>query len=157
MTESQRAMIRAILWGGLVAGTVDIFAASLISLLSPLLIMRFIAAGLLGPQVIKGGLDISAIGMLLQWLMGIIIATLYVVAAKRLSWMHRDWRITGLAYGFVVYFVMTYVVVPLSALHHVAAFNLKGFLLNMAAMLVFGLIIAYATSRFVTAPAKTAR
>jgi hypothetical protein len=156
MTDSQRTMLKAILWGGLVAGTVDIFAASLISMLSPLLIMRFIAAGLLGPGVIKGGLDISLIGMLLQWLMGLIIATIYVVAARRMAWMHRDWRLTGLAYGVVVYFVMTYAVLPLSALHHWTAFDLKGFLLNLAAMLVFGLIVAYAASRWVTAPAKTA-
>ena len=60
MNDTQRADLKAILWGGLVAGTVDIFAASLITLLSPLLIMRFIAAGLLGREVIQGGLDISA-------------------------------------------------------------------------------------------------
>jgi len=150
MTENQRAMIKAILWGGLVAGSVDIFAASLISLLSPLLIMRFIAAGLLGPGVIKGGLDISLIGLLLQWLMGLIIATIYVVAARRLAWMRRDWRLTGLAYGVVVYFVMTYVVLPLSALHHWTAFDLKGFLLNLAAMLVFGLIVAWFARRYLS-------
>jgi hypothetical protein len=39
MNDTQRADIKAILWGGLVAGTVDIFAASLISQLSPFLIM----------------------------------------------------------------------------------------------------------------------
>src|SRR6185312_5453617 len=155
MTQDQRAMIKAILWGGLVGGTIDIFSASLISLLSPLLIMRFIAAGLLGPDVIKGGLDISFIGLLLQWLMGLIIAAIYVVAAGRLAWMHRDWRVTGIAYGVPVYFVMTYVVLPLSALHHWTAFDLKGFVLNMLAMMLFGLIIAFATSRYVTAPAKT--
>lgn len=154
MTESQRAMSKAILWGGLVGGTIDIFSASLISLLSPLLIMRFIAAGLLGPGVIKGGIDISAIGLVLQWLMCLIIAAIYVLASRRLAWMHRDWRVTGVAYGVPVYFVMTYVVVPLSALHHWTPFALKGFLLNMAAMMLFGLIIAYFTRRFVTPPAK---
>ncbi|HEY3644327.1 MAG TPA: hypothetical protein VGM16_03230, partial [Gammaproteobacteria bacterium] len=76
MTDSQRGMLKAILWGGLLGGTIDIFSASLISLLSPLLIMRFIAAGLLGPGVIKGGLDISAIGLVLQWLMCLIIAAI---------------------------------------------------------------------------------
>jgi len=157
MTQDQRAMIKAILWGGLVGGTIDIFSASLISLLSPLLIMRFIAAGLLGPDVIKGGLDISFIGLLLQWLMGLIIAAIYVLAATRLAWMHRDWRVTGVAYGVPVYFVMTYVVLPLSALHHWTPFNLKGFLLNMAAMMLFGLIIAYANSRLVAGPVRTAK
>lgn len=157
MTGNQRAMIKAILVGGLVGGTIDIFSASLITLLSPLLIMRFIAGGLLGPEVIKGGLDISFIGLLLQWLMGIIIAAIYVLASRRLAWMHRDWRVTGVAYGVPVYFVMTYVVVPLSALHHWTAFDLKGFLLNLAAMMLFGLIIAYATQRFTAAPATNAK
>jgi hypothetical protein len=153
MTDNQRAMMKAILWGGLVGSTIDIFSAALITLLSPLLIMRFIAGGLLGPGVIKGGLDISLVGLLLQWLMGLIIAAIYVLASRRLAWMHRDWRVTGVAYGVPVYFVMTYVVVPLSALHHWTAFDLKGFLLNMAAMMLFGLIIAYATQRF--APARS--
>ena len=157
MNDQQRAMLKAILWGGLVGGTIDIFSASLISLLSPLLIMRFIAAGLLGPGVIKGGLDISLIGLVLQWLMCLIIAAIYVLASRRLAWMHRDWRVTGVAYGVPVYFVMTYVVLPLSALHHWTAFDLKGFLLNLAAMMLFGLIVAYTTSRFVAAPSRAAK
>jgi hypothetical protein len=150
MTDSQRAIFKAILWGGLVGGTIDVFSASLISLLSPLLIMRFIAAGLLGPGVIKGGLDISLIGLLLQWLMCIIITAIFVLASRHLAWMRRDWRVTGVAYGIPVYFVMTYVVLPLSALHHWTPFDLKGFVLNMAAMMLFGLIIAYGTRRFMT-------
>ncbi|HEY1773771.1 MAG TPA: hypothetical protein VGH91_11345 [Gammaproteobacteria bacterium] len=148
MTENQRGVMKAILWGGLVGGSIDIFSATLINLVSPLLIMRFIAGGLLGPEVIKGGLDISFIGLLLQWLMGIIIAAIYVLASRHLAWMHRDWRVTGAAYGVPMYFVMTYVVVPLSALHHWPTFKLEGFVLNMLAMMLFGLIIAYATQRF---------
>jgi|SRR5882724_5746645 len=148
MNDMQRTAFKAILWGGLVAGTIDIFAASLISQLSPLLIMRFIAAGLLGRDVIKGGLDISLIGLLLQWLMGLIIATFYVLAARHLTWMNRDWRLTGLAYGVVVFFMMNYVVLPLSALHRVPPFEWQGFIENMLAMLVFGLIVAGFTARY---------
>ena len=80
--------------------------------------------------------------------MGLIIATIYVVPARRLAWMRRDWRLTGLAYGVVVYFVMTYVVLPLSALHHWTPFELKGFLLNLAAMLLFALIVAWSAHRY---------
>ena len=154
MNDTQRAVFKAILWGGLVAGTIDIFAASLISLLSPLLITRFIAAGLLGREVIKGGLDISFIGLLLQWLMGLIIAAIYVFASRRLAWMNRDWRLTGVAYGVVIYFVMNYVVLPLSALHRVPPFEWQGFIENMLAMLVFGLIVAWFASRSPASPAK---
>jgi uncharacterized membrane protein YagU involved in acid resistance len=79
--------------------------------------------------------------------MGLIIATIYVLAARRLAWMNRDWRLTGLAYGVVVYFVMNYVVLPLSALHRVPPFEWQGFIENMLAMILFGLIIAYFTQR----------
>jgi hypothetical protein len=42
-----------------------------------------------------------------------------------------------------VFVVMNYVVVPLSALHSTPAFTATSFALNMAAMLVFGTIVAW--------------
>jgi hypothetical protein len=53
----------------------------------------------------------------------------------------------GLAFGVVVYFVMSYVVLPLSAWHVVPPFNLAKFLPKMAAMLLFGLIVAFFAAR----------
>lgn len=152
MNDTQRAISKAVLWGGLVASTVDIFAASTIFMANPLRILRSIAGGAFGKDAFTGGLPMSLAGLFLQWMMGLIIAAIYVTAARRLAWMHRDWRLAGLAYGVVVYFVMTYVVVPLSAFpikrDPTAPFNWLGFGENLLAMLLFGLIIAYANARF---------
>jgi hypothetical protein len=139
--------LRAILAGGLIAGTIDIFAASLINWINPLVSLRFVAGGLLGKAALQGGLPVSALGMLLQWLMSLLIASIFVIAAVRLRWLTARPLASGLAYGVVTYFVMNYVVVPLSAWHHMPTFKLLPFVENLVAMLVFGLIIAWCARR----------
>jgi hypothetical protein len=139
--------LRAIFLGGIVAGTVDIGAASLINMLSPVFISQFIAGGLLGKDALTGGMQTAALGVGLQWAMSIVIAAIYVIAATRLPMLRRQWALWGILYGIPVYFVMTYVVVPLSAWHRVAKFVPLSFVENMAAMMVFGLIVAFFASR----------
>jgi hypothetical protein len=139
--------LQAILLGGLIAGTIDIGVASLISGLNPMTIAQFIAGGLLGKAALTGGAQTAALGVGLQWAMSIVIAAIYVFASTRLPALRRQWLLWGILYGIPVYFVMTYVVVPLSAWHRVAKFSLVPFAENMAAMMVFGLIVAFFASR----------
>ncbi len=143
-----RALLTAILLGGIVAGTLDIGAAVLISGKDAGFICQVIASGLLGKAAYAGGTNAMVLGFLLQELMGLIIAAVYCLAATRLPVLTRQWILCGLAYGVVVYFTMTYAVVPLSAAsgHHMPKFHLDGFLKNGAAMLVFGLIVAWAAN-----------
>ncbi len=148
MNPPRRSLRKAILWGGLVAGTVDIGAASLINWLSPVFIMQVIASGVLGKPSYQGGLNSAGFGLVLQWAMSILIAAIYVLAAARISRLGRHWVPGGLLYGVVVYFVMTYVVVPLSAAGLSHGFSLRSFIENMLAMLVFGLIVAFFQRRF---------
>ena len=133
----------AILTGGLVAATIDIAAACLITGRSVPFILHTIAGGLLANKSYSGGLATALLGLVLQELMGIIIAAIYVIAARVLPVLTHRWRTFGLAYGVVIFFVMNYAVVPLSAWKHTAHFSTAKFLENMAAMLLFGLIVAY--------------
>ena len=139
--------LQAIVAGGLVAGTVDIGAASLISGRSPVVISQFIAGGLLGKASLDGGMQTAAVGVVLQWAMSIIIAAIYVLASSRLEALRRSWLLFGILYGIPVYFVMEYVVVPLSAWHRVPKFAPLPFAENMLAMMVFGVIVAWFASR----------
>ncbi len=149
-TNASSGAMPAILWGGLVAGTIDIGAASIITGFSPIRIMKIVAGGLLGRSAFDGGASIAVVGMLLQWGMSIVIAAIYVGAAVRLPGLTRRWITSGLAYGAMTYFVMNYVVVPLSALGKgtFPQFDLTQFCQNMLAMLLFGLIVAYFARRF---------
>ena len=142
-----RGTFKAILVGGFVAGTIDIGAACLISGLDPVFICKYIAGGLLGKAALSGGYDIAALGLVLQWVMSWIIAAVYVFAATVLPVLKRQWIVLGLLYGVGVYFVMNYVVVPLSAWQRWPKWNPVSFGENMAAMLVFGLIVAWFAHR----------
>jgi hypothetical protein len=148
MRMDTRHSVVAILLGGLIAGTIDIGAACLISMMSPVFILHVVASGLIGREAaFAGGLQTAALGMLLQWAMGLIIAAVYVIASSVLPVLRRRWVIFGLLYGVGIYIVMNFVVVPLSALHAWPHLTVRGVALNGLAMLLFGLIVSYFTQR----------
>lgn len=143
---------RASIYGGFVAGTIDVFAPALIYMISPLRVLRAIAAGLVGRDAARaGGLGTSALGLVLQWGMSILIAFIFVVAATRLRWMTRHWIFAGIAYGVVVFFVMNYVVRRLSAIGDFPKMGVYDFSANLAAMWLFGLIVAWFAQRYLRA------
>jgi hypothetical protein len=139
------SMLKTSIYAGLVAGTIDIGAACTINQVGPVPILRFIASGLLGTPLPHEPW-VYCLGMVLQWLMSIIIAAIFVSAAARIPALLRRWIAAGIAYGVVVYFVMTFVVVPLSRAKsgHV---TWTSFAENLLAMIVFGLIVAYIAQR----------
>ena len=147
MGNRSRGALSAILLGGIVAGTLDIGAACLITGRDPIFILQTIAGGLLAKRAHSGGIPTAALGLALQELMGILIAGIYAVAATALPNLRRRWLVGGPAYGVIIFFVMNYVVVPLSAWKHHPHFSASTFAANMAAMLLFGLIIAWFARR----------
>ncbi|MFC4527764.1 hypothetical protein ISN76_06645 [Dyella halodurans] len=151
MTRTRHPVLAATLWGGFIAGTLDIGAASVISGYNPLVILKYIAGGVLGKAALAGGPAIAVLGMLLQWGMSIIIAAIFVLATHRHIARTRNWPTWGIAYGVVIFFVMNYVVVPLSALHATPHFSTYSFIANLSAMLVFGWIVAVVAKIFMTA------
>ncbi|HET9107314.1 MAG TPA: hypothetical protein VFN79_08990 [Steroidobacteraceae bacterium] len=50
MSKSPIASFAPVIVGGLIAGTLDVGSASLINLVSPVLILHYIASGLLGTR-----------------------------------------------------------------------------------------------------------
>jgi hypothetical protein len=139
------SILKASIVAGLIAGTIDIGAACTINHVGPIPILRFISSGLLGAPLPHEPW-VYCLGMILQWLMSIIIAAIFMFAATKIPALLRNWIAAGIAYGVVVYFVMTFVVVPLSRAKagHV---TMASFVQNLLAMIVFGLIVAYIARR----------
>ncbi len=141
--NSIKGTARAAIIAGLVAGTIDIGAACAINHVGPGLILQGIASGLIGMKSYSGGGETVALGLALQLAMSIAIAGIYALAATRLAWLTSWPVLAGLAFGLGVFVVMNLVVVPLSAFGpkpaHIA---LSWVLLNVVAMLVFGVLVA---------------
>lgn len=144
-------VLKSLIYGGLIAGIVDIGAASLISAVNPLIILQAVATGLLGRASFQGGAGSMVLGLVLHLGMSILIAAIFTLAASQWSVLARRWFLWGTLYGVVVFFVMNYVVVPLSAAPHKSTHPLSWFVENGLAMLVFGWIVAFTANRFLTA------
>lgn len=75
--------------------------------------------------------------------MSLIIASIYVLVGRRLRIEPRSWIARGLAAGAVIFAIMNFIVLPLSAAPHLPAPTAEQFIENVAAMPLFGLFVAY--------------
>lgn len=138
---------KGIIVGGSIAGIVDIFAASAINRLAPGVILQAIASGLLGVASFHGGGLTIGLGLLLQLAMSLIIAAIYGLASVRLPVLVRRPVSFGALFGVGVFIVMNAVVVPLSAaVHPKHPPTIAAMVLNLDAMILFGLIVALSQS-----------
>jgi len=143
--------LRSIALGTLVAGTLDISAAILRWLpqgVSATRVLQSIAGGLLGRETFAGGAPTAALGLLLHFSIMSVIVTVFYVASRRLPALTRHWLRYGVAYGAAVYSVMTFIVVPLSALHAPMPSPSAIAQVLMVHIVCVGLPIAFITRRF---------
>ncbi|WP_425994760.1 hypothetical protein [Caulobacter sp. DWR1-3-2b1] len=158
-TVSKRELV-AIAVGGVCAGAFDIIQVMVFYALKgvePIRILQSVASGLLGKASFAGGLPTAGLGLGLHFGMTLIMAAVYVLAARRLEVLiRRPWTM-GSLYGLGLYVVMTYVVVPLS-LAGSGAFDWLVFLDGIFAhVLAVGMPIALAARWRLRTPATDAR
>jgi hypothetical protein len=111
---------RAIGWAGLVAGSLDITAAAIVSRLegkSLVHLFQGIAGGLLGMSSFQGGLATALLGAFFHFLIAVTAAAVFYAASRKFKFLVRRAIPSGLLYGIMVYIFMYYVVLPMSAYH----------------------------------------
>lgn len=121
MTEDLRRLGLAILAGGTAAGAVDILSAIAgragKGIGGVLLMFQFMASGLFGKTAAlqwNPWLMASA-GLAVHFALTLMMAALFVLAARRWDVLLRHTWAAGLCYGVLVYFAMNYFIVPHSA------------------------------------------
>jgi uncharacterized membrane protein YagU involved in acid resistance len=110
---------RAILWGGLIAGTLDILAAfvnSGIRGVAPTRVLQAIASGLLGADAFTGGFATAVLGLVAHFFIATTATAVYYAVSRKLKVLVDQAVVCGLAYGIPVYLVMNLIVLPLSAI-----------------------------------------
>ena len=110
--------LQPIVWGGLIAGTLDICGACISAWLragvSPVRVLHSVASGLLGPAAFEGGAKTAVIGLALHFLIATIWTVVFYLASRKLLLPIERPVIFGLLYGVAVYLFMNFVVLPLS-------------------------------------------
>lgn len=108
-----------ILWGGMMAGTLDLSAAFISSWLragvGPVRVMQSIASGLLGAASFTGGAWSAVLGVALHFLIATVAMAVFYFASRTLRFLVEHAITAGLLYGVAVYAFMNFVVIPLSA------------------------------------------
>jgi hypothetical protein len=150
---NKRKASRAIFWGGLVAGTLDITAACVYSWVrakvSPVRVLQSVASGLLGPDSYGGGAKTAVLGLAFHFLIATTATALFYLASRKLRFMIERPVTWGLVYGVLVYLFMNFVVLPLSALPMRTAPPLSSRVINcLIIMFCVGLPIALIVRRF---------
>jgi len=119
-----------ILYGGLTAGLLDAFDATLFFGAlgaKPDRIAQHVASGLLGPRSFGYGVASIVAGIVLHFCVALSIATVFYLLARRISAMVEHPVIAGLVFGATAYFVMGHVVVPLSRARNPGPFSFPVF------------------------------
>jgi hypothetical protein len=109
---------RPILAAGLLSGAMDITAACInsgIHGVSPMRVLRYVAAGLLGAASRNGGLASASLGLICHFTIAMSASAVFYFASRKISFLTEQAVISGILYGVAVYFFMSKVVVPLSA------------------------------------------
>ena len=110
-----KSILRPILIGTLIAGTLDILAAITLTLLygrDPMAMLRYVGSGPF-PGATGWGADGSVLGLAVHFALMAIMAAIFVLAASRLRQLWEKPVLWGFLYGLVTYVVMNWVVVPL--------------------------------------------
>jgi hypothetical protein len=136
----------AIAAGGLIAGTLDLTQALI---LFGRKVPLVIAAGLLGQSAFRGGPPIYILGVLLHYFIACSATAVYYAASRKLAFLLEYPLVCGLFFGMAVEQVMSYIVLPLSALHDRGPYELHDVLVGLGVhMVIIGLPIAYSVRRF---------
>jgi hypothetical protein len=110
-----RSILKPILIATLVAGTLDILAATALTLLNgrdPMNMLRYVASGPF-PGATGWGAQGSLLGLAVHFALMAIMATVFMLAASRWHRLREQPFLWGLLYGLATYVVMNLVVVPL--------------------------------------------
>ncbi len=120
-TESSvenRADYRAILFAGLLAGTLDLTSAFIVTALKSgnyARMLQGIASGLLGASSFEGGAATAALGVLAHFIIAFIWTIVFYLASRRIKFLTAQPIVSSVLYGILVYILMYYVIVSLSA------------------------------------------
>ncbi|GAB2602637.1 hypothetical protein [Spirosoma areae] len=152
-TARRAGPLATIASAGFTAGLLDALGAILIycvlaGTLSVQRLFQFIASGAVGPSAFGGNWPMAALGLFFHFLIALIFAAIYYVAATQIRFLRTQPSISGLLFGAFIWLTMNFVVVPLSAIGGRPFALTTASVLNILWHLFFiGLPIALITAR----------
>ena len=133
--------LKAILAAGIVAGSSDILAAVIVFPFilgagTPESVLQSVAGGVHGKATFSGGWNTALAGLFIHFCIAFIWAGIFVLLYNNFKKIISNKIILGIIYGCMVWLIMNYVVMPVSAYHHVTKWNWKFSPINLLIIIV---------------------
>ena len=103
---------------GLIVGTMDILSALIMAWARGSTAMRlpqFVASGALGQRAFDGGMATAALGLIFHFLIAFTVVIVFYALRRSLRFVREHPLVSGICYGLIVWLMMNFVVLPLSA------------------------------------------
>ena len=116
----RNSILRSIALGGMMVGLLhliiqDGLVFSLLGQKPFILVLQYVASGVLGNAAFAGGLAIALLGLIIHFLISFVVAGVFILSADRISLLRRNVILGSLLYGVGVFVVLYFVILPLSA------------------------------------------
>jgi len=148
---NHRKIAAILLAGGLLAGTGDIVFAIIFAITqgsTAQSLLQFVATGLLGKAAFDGGWQTASLGLALHFAITLVITFLFYIVSLRLQFINHRPILSGVILGLIVFAVMKFVVLPLSAFPFPINLKPLSIITNLLShMFLFGVPIAVAVSK----------
>ena len=117
---SRSSFLRITVIGGLILGMLHLiiqswFVYSLVQKNPLISVLQYVASGAIGNAAFAGGPATALLGLVLDFLMTTLMAGVFILGADRIPLLRRYVIPGSLLYGFGVFIVMNFIVLPLSA------------------------------------------
>ena len=150
----RRSFFGSALTAGLIAGALDIAAASIKFYIDrgkdPLPILRYIASGVFGAEASKGGYTMAAWGLLFHFIIAISFAFFFFFLAKQIPSLVKYPIVTGFFYGIFAWCVMRFIIIPYLSRIKQPPFSWKDASINAAILVIcVGIPLALLARRYV--------
>lgn len=149
----QKSLLKAILLTGLLAGTLDITSAIIHYVIrtqkNPVKIFNYIAGAVFGKtEAYADGVLMPLLGLIFHYCVATIFTAFFFLIYPKIKILSKNIVATGLLYGIFVWFVMSYIVVPLSRISSFPSSVLQSIIGCIILMFAIGLPISIMTYRF---------
>lgn len=119
-SNSRNSLLRLSVTGGLIIGMLHLiiqswFVYSLLEKNPFISVLQYVASGAMGNAAFAGGPATALLGLVFDFIMTTIMAGVFILSSGRIPLLRSDVIPGSLLYGFGVFIVMNFIVLPLSA------------------------------------------
>ena len=154
LLDSMNRLTKTVLLTGLFAGTTDLLYAYTLQYLKTgqlsEKLLNYIAGGVLGLKTsMAGGNWAAFVGLICHYSIAMIFTIFFFLVFPKIKILHFNKYLVGMLYAVFADSVMTWIVVPLSAIHSTPEFSLaRSYIYWIFFGVVFGIPIVYNAYRY---------